>query len=111
MIFHFPFEWLELYGLFCISFHVVFRVDICEEKFLAYFWWCWDRLKVLKIIILGCAYFYVVTWACHMIVHYQLLLLFMCYFKIWYIFLLYGIFSLTICADVIQYCVGELHLT
>ncbi|KAL7253236.1 hypothetical protein ACSBR1_007715 [Camellia fascicularis] len=20
-------------------------VDICEEKFLAYFWWCWDRLK------------------------------------------------------------------
>ncbi|KAK9282692.1 hypothetical protein L1049_010912 [Liquidambar formosana] len=21
-------------------------VDICEEKFLAYFWWCWDRLKV-----------------------------------------------------------------
>lgn len=19
--------------------------DICEEKFLAYFWWCWDRLK------------------------------------------------------------------
>ncbi|KAL3521143.1 hypothetical protein ACH5RR_019292 [Cinchona calisaya] len=20
-------------------------VDICEDKFLAYFWWCWDRLK------------------------------------------------------------------
>ncbi|KAL3834018.1 hypothetical protein ACJIZ3_008754 [Penstemon smallii] len=20
-------------------------VDICEEKFLAYFWWCWDRFK------------------------------------------------------------------
>ncbi|XP_024976448.1 folylpolyglutamate synthase isoform X3 [Cynara cardunculus var. scolymus] len=20
-------------------------VDICEKKFLAYFWWCWDRLK------------------------------------------------------------------
>ncbi|KAA8539676.1 hypothetical protein F0562_026368 [Nyssa sinensis] len=20
-------------------------VDICQEKFLAYFWWCWDRLK------------------------------------------------------------------
>ncbi|KAH7853533.1 hypothetical protein Vadar_003682 [Vaccinium darrowii] len=20
-------------------------VDICEEKFLAYFWWCWHRLK------------------------------------------------------------------
>lgn len=20
-------------------------VDVCEEKFLAYFWWCWDRLK------------------------------------------------------------------
>ncbi|XP_010658519.1 folylpolyglutamate synthase isoform X1 [Vitis vinifera] len=20
-------------------------VEICEEKFLAYFWWCWDRLK------------------------------------------------------------------
>ncbi|KAI5670592.1 hypothetical protein M9H77_10956 [Catharanthus roseus] len=20
-------------------------IDICEEKFLAYFWWCWDRLK------------------------------------------------------------------
>ncbi|XAR71982.1 Tetrahydrofolate synthase [Bertholletia excelsa] len=20
-------------------------VDICEEKFLAYFWWCWNRLK------------------------------------------------------------------
>ncbi|XP_027110913.2 folylpolyglutamate synthase isoform X1 [Coffea arabica] len=20
-------------------------VDICEERFLAYFWWCWDRLK------------------------------------------------------------------
>ena len=22
-----------------------FSVDICEEKFLAYFWWCFDRLK------------------------------------------------------------------
>lgn len=22
------------------------RADICEEKFLAYFWWCFDRLKV-----------------------------------------------------------------
>eukprot|EP00268_Persea_americana_P056909 TRINITY_DN6771_c0_g1_i9.p1 TRINITY_DN6771_c0_g1~~TRINITY_DN6771_c0_g1_i9.p1 ORF type:complete len:344 (+),score=76.24 TRINITY_DN6771_c0_g1_i9:1565-2596(+) len=21
------------------------RVEICEEKFLAYFWWCWDKLK------------------------------------------------------------------
>jgi hypothetical protein len=21
--------------------------DICEEKFLAYFWWCYDRLKVI----------------------------------------------------------------
>ncbi|KAB5544309.1 hypothetical protein DKX38_012421 [Salix brachista] len=21
------------------------RMDICEEKFLAYFWWCYDRLK------------------------------------------------------------------
>ncbi|XXG75305.1 hypothetical protein AAC387_Pa07g3838 [Persea americana] len=20
-------------------------VEICEEKFLAYFWWCWDKLK------------------------------------------------------------------
>lgn len=20
-------------------------VEVCEEKFLAYFWWCWDRLK------------------------------------------------------------------
>ncbi|GAA0151507.1 ligase [Lithospermum erythrorhizon] len=20
-------------------------MDICKEKFLAYFWWCWDRLK------------------------------------------------------------------
>ena len=22
-------------------------MDICEEKFLAYFWWCYDRLKVI----------------------------------------------------------------
>jgi len=21
-------------------------MEICEEKFLAYFWWCYDRLKV-----------------------------------------------------------------
>uniref|UniRef100_A0A6N2NKB2 Uncharacterized protein n=1 Tax=Salix viminalis TaxID=40686 RepID=A0A6N2NKB2_SALVM len=24
-------------------------VDICEEKFLAYFWWCYDRLKLLVV--------------------------------------------------------------
>lgn len=27
-----------------------FRVDICEEKFLAYFWWCWHRLKACTFI-------------------------------------------------------------
>lgn len=33
----------------CGNFSILFNccsVEICEEKFLAYFWWCWDRLKV-----------------------------------------------------------------
>lgn len=41
-LFHFPYEkkhWLIFH------FAEYYSVDICEEKFLAYFWWCFDRLK------------------------------------------------------------------
>lgn len=35
---------LSLIG--CPIFWWVYRLDISEEKFIRYFWWCWNRLKV-----------------------------------------------------------------
>jgi len=29
------------------------RVEISQEKFLTYFWWCWDRLQVTCIVFCG----------------------------------------------------------
>lgn len=31
-----------------------FSMDICQEKFLAYFWWCWHTLKACTFIPLFC---------------------------------------------------------
>lgn len=31
-----------------------FSMDICQEKFLAYFWWCWNTLKACTFIPLFC---------------------------------------------------------